>query len=84
MMSSSDYNKIVDHGTSISDANQCTDNGAYYLGIATNAPSNYVVLDVVNVGGRLIQIAFRIDNPSQRWTRTRESSSTEFKNWAVF
>lgn len=84
MMSSSDYNKIVDHGTSISDANQCTDNGAYYLGIATNAPSNYVVLDVVNVGGRLIQTAFRIDNPSQRWTRTRESSSAEFKNWAAF
>lgn len=83
-MSSADYNKIVDHGISISDANQCTDNGAYYLGIATNAPSNYVILDVVNVGGRIIQKAFKIDDSTKRWTRVKESSTASFKEWSSF
>ena len=82
-ISSADYNKIVDHGISISDANQCTDNGSYYIGIGSNTPSNYVILDVVNVGGRVIQRAYKIDDSTKRWIRTRESSTASFTGWAL-
>lgn len=77
------FNTIVDHGSTTTNANECTNNGAYYIAIGANVPSDYVILDVSNVGGRVIQRAYRIDDPTKRWIRTRESSTSSFEGWTL-
>lgn len=88
IMSPSDYNKIVNQGYETLDANNCINNGIYYLassnGTITNAPANYVLVLVLNIDGKVVQIAFRIDDPSRRWIRTKESSTSSFKSWGSF
>lgn len=88
IMSSSDYNKIVNQGYETSDANNCINNGVYYLasglGAISNTPANYVLILVLSIDGKVVQIAFRIDDPSKRWIRVKESSTASFKEWSSF
>lgn len=66
------------------DVNNCIQTGIYQINTnVNNAPAYWCLILVLNnhFMGSLVQLAVKIDNPSQIFVRTRESSSADFTGW---
>lgn len=66
------------------DVNNCIQTGIYQINTnVNNAPAYWCLILVLNnpIMGSIIQLAVKIDNPSQIFVRTRESSSAGFTGW---
>ena len=64
------------------DVNNCLQTGIYQINTnVNNAPAYWCLILVLNnhFMGSLVQLAVKIDNPSQIFVRTRESSSADLK-----